>query len=161
MSTTPAPPTTTPPPQPTTTPTALPNSPSASLQLLGVRLTLLTPSAVEARFTVSPAHLQPHRLLHGGVSALIAEEVASIAGQLNAAQRGGGAVVGTRIMLNHVGSAAEGDEVVVTAVPVHCGRQMHLYGIRVEKEGKSGERKLLSVGEMNAFVKEDRNQSKL
>ena len=133
---------------------------TAPLRLLGVRITHASRERVEARYTVTADHLQPASLLHGGVNALVGEDAASTAAMLNAAP--GCSVVGTRITLNHVGSAVEGDEIIVAATPTHIGRQLHLWRLTVEKESKQGgERKLLSTGDMQAFVLQPRNQSKL
>ena len=141
-------------------------TPSAAARFLGVRFTHISPQRIQATFTVTPDHLQPAHLLHGGVMALIGEEVASVAAQLNAPP--GHSVVGSRLTLNHLSSAVEGDVVHVTATPLHVGRKTHLWTIRVEKEqsGTGESRRLLSTGDMQAFVKQQQqrqppNQSKL
>ena len=153
MSTTSTPPSTTP-------PSNLAPTPTAPCRLLGVRFTQVSPQRVQAQYTVTEDHLQPASILHGGVNALIGEEVASTGAGLNAPPHQ--TVVGTRITLNHIRSAVEGDEVTVTAVPVHLGKQIQLWEIRVEKLGKEGgENKLLSIGDMQAFVRQRANNSKL
>lgn len=143
-----------------TTPTILTPTTTAPCRLLGVRFTHLSTERVEARYTVTADHLQPASLLHGGVNALVGEEVASTAASLNVPL--GHSVVGTRITLNHIRSAVVGDVVTVAAVPIHLGKQTHLWEIRAEKESAGGgEKKLLSIGDMQAFVKQQRNHSKL
>ena len=134
--------------------------PTAVCRSLGVRYSCLTRERVEARYTVTSLHLQPAELLHGGVNCLIGEEVASMAAWLNAPP--GYGAVGTHITLNHVASAVEGDAVVVTARPLHIGATTQLWEIKAEKEVSGGTgRKLLSIGDMQAFVKQPRQNSKL
>ena len=135
-------------------------NPSGPCRLLGVRLTLVSPQRVEAQYTITADHLQPAGLLHGGVTALVSEEVASTAAALNVPS--GHSVVGSRITLNHLRSAVAGDVVTVAATPVHIGRMTHLWQVRAEKQGKEGgDSQLLSIGDMAAFVIQPRTRSKL
>ncbi|HEV3328311.1 MAG TPA: PaaI family thioesterase, partial [Acidimicrobiales bacterium] len=79
--------------------------------LLGVELVSVTASRVELRLEVGPKVHQPFGLLHGGVSALLAESAASIGGAVAAAP--GHTVVGIELNANHVRSMRDG---VLTAV---------------------------------------------
>jgi uncharacterized protein (TIGR00369 family) len=74
---------------------------------------------------------QPFGLLHGGVSALLAESAASFGGQLNAPP--GKVVVGTELNCSHLRSMREG---VLTAVatPIRIGRNVHVWAIDLTDE---------------------------
>ena len=96
--------------------------------LLGVELVEATASRVELRLAVGPNVHQPFGLLHGGVSALLAESAASIGGAVASAE--GYTVVGIELNANHVRSMREG---VLTAVatPVSVGRRIQVWTIEL------------------------------
>ena len=75
-----------------------------------------------ASMLITEAHLQPFGILHGGVSVLLAESVASVGGYLNVdpAQSG---IVGLEINANHLAPGMLGDTLVARGRPVHVGRK--------------------------------------
>jgi acyl-coenzyme A thioesterase PaaI-like protein len=62
---------------------------------------------------------QPFKVLHGGVSALIAEGLASMGAHIAS---GYNRVAGMQLSISHFRSAAVGDTILARAVPVHIGR---------------------------------------
>jgi len=102
------------------------------LETLGIKITECTPERVVATMPVTPKTHQPLGILHGGVSVVIAETVASTGSYLfidPTRQR----AVGLEINANHIRSKRDG---VVTAigVPVHVGRSTLVWDIRIYDE---------------------------
>lgn len=62
---------------------------------------------------------QPFQVLHGGVSALVAEGLASMGAHMASGFR---RVAGVSLTINHFRSAKVGDVVLVRAAPLHVGR---------------------------------------
>ena len=71
---------------------------------------------------------QPYGILHGGVSALLAESAASIGGALACEE--GKSVVGIELNANHVRGMREGTLTAV-ATPVSVGRRIHVWSIEL------------------------------
>lgn len=85
-----------------------------------------SPDRVVLSLPIGPKVHQPFGLLHGGVSALLAESAASFAGMLNVGE--GKAVVGTEISASHLRSATTGT-LIATATPIRIGRSMQVWHI--------------------------------
>jgi uncharacterized protein (TIGR00369 family) len=69
---------------------------------------------------------QPYGILHGGVSALLAESAASFGAALNAPP--GRGVVGIELNASHLRSLSEG-HLTATATPVRVGRTVQVWSI--------------------------------
>lgn len=95
-------------------------------KVLGIEVVLLTPEKVVLQVEVGPKVHQPYGILHGGVSALLAEGAASIGGAIsvNADQ----IVVGTELNCSHLRSMTSGT-LTATATPIRKGRNVHVWGI--------------------------------
>ena len=98
---------------------------------LGVEVVLLTPDKVVLQVEVGPKVHQPYGILHGGVSALMAEGAASIGGSINDGPDE--IVVGTELNCSHLRSMNSGT-LTATATPVRKGRTVHVWAIDLTDE---------------------------
>lgn len=97
-----------------------------AIGLLGIEAAVATPERVELRILVDERVHQPSGILHGGVSALLAETAASFGGLLAAPP--GHHVVGIELNASHLRPMRAG---VLTAVatPVRAGRAVQVWEI--------------------------------
>jgi uncharacterized protein (TIGR00369 family) len=101
---------------------------------LGVQVIELTPEKVVLQVEVGPKVHQPYGILHGGVSALMAEGAASIGGAISVGP--GEIVVGTELNCSHLRSMSSGT-LTATATPIRKGRTVHVWGIDLtDDEGR-------------------------
>jgi len=112
--------------------TVLSNRPNVNTHL-GVEVVLATPDKVVLRLDVGPKVHQPFGILHGGVSALLAESAASIGGFLSVAPKE--IVVGTELNCSHLRSMESGT-LTATATPFRKGRSVHVWGIELRDDAE-------------------------
>ena len=105
----------------------LPQDGGPLAERMGIRIVEARPGRVVATMPVE-GNTQPFGLLHGGASAVLAEQVGSIAGFLHAGP--GHAVVGTDLSCTHHRAAREGT-VTAVATPLSEGRTVCSYDIRI------------------------------
>src|SRR5215216_2723531 len=98
---------------------------------LGVEFVELTPERVVATMPVDERHHQPLGHLHGGVSVVLAESVASTGAFLNCAP--GKVAFGSEINASHVGPKRSGTLTAV-AIPAHVGRRSQVWEVRITDE---------------------------
>ena len=106
-------------------PEDLPGRPNVH-DLLGVEVVEVTPERVVLSVEVGPKVHQPYGILHGGVSALLAEGAAYIGGAINV--RPDQIVVGTELNCSHLRSMTTGT-LSATATPIRLGRSFHVWAI--------------------------------
>ena len=99
--------------------------------LLGVDVVEASADRVVLRVAVGPKVHQPYGILHGGVSALLAEGAASYGGALSVGPTH--IVVGTEINCSHLRSMASG-QLTATATPFRKGRSVQVWGIELTDE---------------------------
>jgi len=99
--------------------------------LLDIEVVSAEPDRVELRLVVGPNVHQPFGILHGGVSALLAESAASFGGQLSVEP--GHHVVGIELNANHIRSMRDG-ALTAVATPISRGRRIHVWAIELTDE---------------------------
>ena len=102
------------------------------METLGIDIVEFTRERVVATMPVTPKTHQPFGLMHGGVSLVIAETVAS-AGSYLFIDRERQRAVGLEINSNHTRSVSEG-LVKAIGTPVHTGRTTMVWDIRIYDE---------------------------
>ncbi len=101
---------------------------------LGITVREVSPERVVVTVVVGPSVHQPFGILHGGVSALLAESAASIGGSVSAGPNN--MVVGTELNCSHLRSMAEGT-LTATATPIRIGRTIQVWNIDLtDDEGR-------------------------
>jgi len=98
---------------------------------LGVRVVEANKERVVLAVEVGPTVHQPYGILHGGVSALLAEGAASFAGSLNVSSDK--IVVGTELNCSHLRPMTHGT-LSATATPIRIGRSVQVWGIEMTDE---------------------------
>ena len=102
--------------------------------VLGVMFVEATADKVVLQVEVGPKVHQNYGILHGGVSALLAESAASIGGAINV--QPDYIVVGTELNCSHLRSMTSG-VLTATATPVRKGRRVQVWSIDLtDQEGR-------------------------
>jgi uncharacterized protein (TIGR00369 family) len=126
----------------------LPESMGGAAKLLDIEITEMSGDRVIATMPVTDKHHQPFGVLHGGVSVVLAESVASVGAYLAAPE--GYVAMGIEINANHIRAVRSGT-LTATATPVHRGRSTHVWQVEI----KSDNDKLICVSRCTlAIVKQ-------
>ncbi|MGE5372389.1 MAG: hotdog fold thioesterase [Solirubrobacterales bacterium] len=99
------------------------------METLDIEITEFTRERVVAVMPVGPKVHQPFGIMHGGVSVVLAETVAS-AGSYQFIDGSKQRAVGMEINANHIRSVSKG-EVRAIGTPAHVGRRSIIWDIRV------------------------------
>ena len=102
-----------------------------AMEPLGIVFTAMGPDWLSGTMPVDARTRQPHGLLHGGASVLLAETLGSTAGGLCVPDDR--RVVGIEINANHLRGVRDG-QVTGTARPLHVGRSTQVWEIRIEDQ---------------------------
>ena len=106
-------------------------SAGTAISHLGIEFVEVGDDFIRARVPVDARTVQPYRLLHGGVSVVLAETLGSCGAAYAAAP--GQRVVGLEINANHLRAATSG-WVTGTARPVHIGRSTQVWAIELRND---------------------------
>jgi len=105
------------------------------LEHLGIEVVEVGEDFVKGKMPVDHRTHQPHGILHGGASVVLAESLGSIASNL-LVDTSKHYAVGLEVNANHIRQVTEG-YVYGTAKPIHVGRKSHVWSIEiVNDEGK-------------------------
>lgn len=99
---------------------------------LGIEYTEIGDNFLKGRMPVDHRTIQPHGILHGGSSVLLAETLGSVAANLCLGSENL-AAVGLDINANHIRPVASG-WVYGTARPIHVGATTQVWEIVIENE---------------------------
>ena len=108
---------------------------------------------IVARMPVTPEVHQPDGVLHGGATAALAESIGSVA-VFVFSKEPDAVVRGIEISANHLKSVSSG-YVYATARPVHLGRTIRLWEIRVTNEAEE----LISICKLTTYKRKQQNKS--
>jgi 1,4-dihydroxy-2-naphthoyl-CoA hydrolase len=100
------------------------------MEKLGLEWLEFGPERVVARLPVE-GNTQPYGLLHGGATAALCETIGSFGAALVAGPDS--LPVGIELTVNHLRSVRSG-HVTATGVPLHAGRSVAVWDIRVEDD---------------------------
>lgn len=126
------------------------------LSLLDISIAEIGDDFLTLSMPVDSRHVQPYRLLHGGVSMVLVESAASIAASLCLDETKHRAV-GIEINGNHLRGVQEGDgTVTATATPLHIGRSTHVWRVVINND----QGKQVCEGRMTAQVLDLKKKSK-
>jgi len=101
------------------------------IALLGIEYTQIGDDYLQATMPVDSRTHQPHGLLHGGASVVLAETLGSVAGNLAVSEHK--VCVGLEVNANHLRSMKSG-VVTGTAKAVRLGRTVQVWQIEIENE---------------------------
>jgi 1,4-dihydroxy-2-naphthoyl-CoA hydrolase len=102
------------------------------MKVLDITLVEALKERVVARMPVGPNQRQPVGYLHGGVSVVLAETVASFGSTLHIDTERQSAF-GLEINANHLRPKRDG-VLTATATPLHIGRTTHIWDIKITDE---------------------------
>lgn len=101
------------------------------IDLLGIEYTQVGDDFIKATMPVDSRTHQPHGLLHGGASVVLAETLGSVAGNLAVSDNK--VCVGLEVNANHLRSVKTG---IVTGIAkaIRLGRTVHVWQIEIHNE---------------------------
>ncbi|PLS34426.1 aromatic compound catabolic protein [Carnobacterium maltaromaticum] len=115
---------------------------------LGIHYKNISKDSVELELTIEEQHKQPYGIMHGGISAVLAETAASLGAnaQLDTTKE---VAVGLELNLNHLRAVPNGT-IIAVAMPLHIGKKTQVWEIKITNERK----KLVSAGRCTLFIQE-------
>ncbi|MGX7418159.1 PaaI family thioesterase [Carnobacterium gallinarum] len=116
------------------------------MEFLGIKTVSITKEEVCLELDIQEQHKQPYGVMHGGISAVLAETAASLGANANL-DTTKQVAVGLELNLNHLRGVTSG--ILQTyATPLHIGKQTHVWEIKINNQKDQ----LISVGRCTLFV---------
>ncbi len=106
------------------------HSENTAVTATGIRITELGHDFLSGTMPVNQNTVQPARILHGGMSCVLAETLGSIASHL-CLDHNKEMAVGQSLFASHIRPAQEGDIVTGTAKILHKGKKSHIWVIKI------------------------------
>ncbi|KRL67025.1 PaaI family thioesterase [Companilactobacillus versmoldensis] len=103
------------------------------LENLGIKVSDQSKTRVILKMEIAAKHMQPYKLMHGGISAVLAETAASIGANLNI-EDDEHVAVGVDITTHHLNPVKDG-VLVTEATPVKVGNVIQTWTITTHLEG--------------------------
>ncbi|MGL4390482.1 MAG: PaaI family thioesterase [Carnobacterium maltaromaticum] len=115
---------------------------------LGIHYKNISKDSVELELTIEEQHKQPYGIMHGGISAVLAETAASLGAnaQLDTTKE---VAVGLELNLNHLRAVPNGT-IIAVATPLHIGKKTQVWEIKITNEQKN----LVTAGRCTLFIQE-------
>lgn len=104
---------------------------NSAVSHLGIEFTAQGENYLEATVPVDSRTTQPFGLLHGGVSATLAETLGSAAALLSAEEKQ--LPVGTELNISHLKAVKQG-KATGRATPLHLGRESQVWNVEIRDE---------------------------
>uniref|UniRef100_A0A0D6R193 Thioesterase domain-containing protein n=1 Tax=Araucaria cunninghamii TaxID=56994 RepID=A0A0D6R193_ARACU len=105
-------------------------APDLVLKPFGFHVDLASAQCVTGHLTVTQTCCQPFKVLHGGVTSLIAEGLASIGAHISSGfQR----IAGIELNINHLKAASLGMTVYASAKPISVGKRVQVWEVKFWK----------------------------
>ncbi|MFC0385499.1 PaaI family thioesterase [Muricoccus vinaceus] len=98
---------------------------------LGLRITEIGPDFLRGAMVLDHRHVQPWRVLHGGISLVVSETLGSVGAFLASPE--GFHVVGIEINANHLAPVPEGQEITAECRPLHTGRSTQVWQTEIRR----------------------------
>ena len=98
---------------------------------LGIHYKNISKDSVELELTIEEQHKQPYGIMHGGISAVLAETAASLGAnaQLDTTKE---VAVGLELNLNHLRAVPNGT-IIAVATPLHIGKKTQVWEIKINR----------------------------
>ncbi|XP_024376715.1 1,4-dihydroxy-2-naphthoyl-CoA thioesterase 1 [Physcomitrium patens] len=105
------------------------------LNFIDFKWDVVSTAELGGHFLVLPKTCQPFGVLHGGITAFLAENLASMGAQVNS---NWARVAGLDLNVNHLLSASIGETVYVRATPLRVGKRVQVWDVKFSKPVQSG-----------------------
>jgi len=119
---------------------------------LGIRFTEVTPDYIKAEMPVNERTVQPLRMMNGGASFALAENLGSLAANI-VLNRNVEVALGLDLNGNHMRPAMEGETVYGYAFALHLGKSTQVWEIQIKNKNED----LLFIGRLTMAVKPLKN----
>jgi 1,4-dihydroxy-2-naphthoyl-CoA hydrolase len=116
------------------------------MEVLGIEYTALGDGFIHGKMPVDARHHQPMGILHGGVTAVLAETLGSVGSHL-IAQTEGKAAVGLEISVNHLKSMSSGTLFGYAKI-IHQGKRTHLWQIDLKNESDQ----MIAIAKLSVMI---------